>query len=166
MKLTTWWWRIAGYPPIVSAITRASRFRIAQKRYLPRLRCLLHHRNHRILVRSLPLLVNQHFWPIPPAQGSDFRLQQALRTVLPFPKHANLQRIDGRSQMGSGLPRVTCKHRLDEPQSRSTIRARSFTPFIHPFQGTSAPCLAALYHPGLSQSRYVVLQNAHSLDKI
>jgi hypothetical protein len=48
-----------------------------------------------------------------------------------------------------GLPRVTSKHRLDELQARGTIRA-VFHPFIHPFQGASAPVSAALYHLGLS----------------
>src|SRR6266536_1591441 len=49
--------------------------------------------------------------------------------------------------------------------NRATRSERSFIPCIHPFQGTSVPFWAALYHLGFSQSRYVILKKAHSLEE-
>src|SRR4051812_11258030 len=60
------------------------------------------------------------------------------------------------------LPRLACKHILDELQSRAAIRV-VFHPLIPSFQGELIHFWALWYHTGLSPSRYVMQQKANSL---
>jgi len=70
---------------------------------------------------------------------------EASTTVVPFPKHANLQGIDGRSQMGSALPRHVHAGAHDSRQvltfqGKSCSVFMSFTNYIGQAAGKKRCC--------------------------